>query len=295
MTTPMRGGFTAKYYAEPPTLQDADGTRHWVTRAANFVVVATHAAAGARLQRTAAQQGDEYMLLLPEDMAASVEAGGQSVDSEGDSLSIVPPGDSSVTVHSAGWLYRIFSKQAQDWLPLAVNAHVYAAGSPEVAELVSWPEPVGGYRLRHYKLSEHVRSDNAMRLFRSCNLMVNIFLPGKAPRDIRKMTPHWHEDFEQGSLALRGGWVHHMRYPWVPDMTTWREDEHEEIGSPSLIIIPPKAVHTSQSLGAPGMRLVDVFSPPRDDFSLKPGLVCNADEYPLPERLHGVAAPANAA
>lgn len=295
MTNKMRGGFTAKFYADKASMQDGDGTRHWVTRGANFIVVATQAVAGACLSRTGSQQSDEYMLLLPEDMGASIEAAGQRVDSDGDSLSIVPPGESTVTVRGAGWVYRIFSKHAKDWLPVAANAQVYAAGAPEVAELVSWPMPVGGYRLRHYKLSEHVRSDSTMRLFRSCNLMVNIFLPGKAPRDIHKMTPHWHEDFEQGSLALRGGWIHHMRYPWVPDMSTWREDEHEEIGSPSLIIIPPKAVHTSQSLGEPGMRLVDVFSPPRDDFSLKPGLVCNADEYPLPERLHGVAAPTGAA
>lgn len=295
MTSKTRGGFTAKYYADSATLQDSDGTRHWVTRGANFIVVATQAVVGARLSRVAAQQEDEYMLLLPEHTGARIEVGTEHVDSDGDSLTIVPPGDSTVTVTQAGWVYRIFSKQAQDLLSLAANAHVYAAGTPEVAELVSWPSPVGGYRLRHYKLSEHVRSDNTMRLFRSCNLMVNIFLPSTAPRDIRKMTPHWHEDFEQGSLALRGGWIHHMRYPWVPDMSTWREDEHEEIGSPSLIIIPPKAVHTSQSLGDSGMRLVDVFSPPRDDFSLKPGLVCNADEYPLPERLRGAAVAAGAA
>ncbi len=295
MSQKTRGGFTSKFYADTPTLTDADGTRHWITRAANFVVVATQAAAGAVLTRRADAQTDEYMLLLPEATGARVEAGGQSVSSAGDSLTIVPPGDSTVTMAQAGWVYRIFSKLAHDLLPLAANAHVYAAGTPEVAELVSWPEPVGGYRLRHYPLADYVRAGTTMRLFRSRNLMVNIFLPNTAPRDIQKMTPHSHEDIEQGSLALRGGWIHHMRYPWVPDMTTWREDEHEGINSPSLIIIPPKVVHTSQSLGDSGMRLVDVFSPPRDDFSLKPGLVNNADDYPLPERLRGMAAPAGAA
>lgn len=62
MSTPIRGGFTAKFYSDAPTLQDADGTRHWVTRAANFVVVATQAVAGAQLRRSAADQSDEYLV-----------------------------------------------------------------------------------------------------------------------------------------------------------------------------------------------------------------------------------------
>lgn len=295
MTPKDRGAFTAKYYSDAPTIQDSDGTRHWVTRSANFIVVATQAEAGATLVRDAAQQHDEYMLLLPQDAAAQVSAGADVVGTEGDSLTIVPPGASVVTITRGGWVYRIFSKYAQDILALAANALWYATGASGVAELVTWPAPVGGYRLRHYKLADHAGADTTMRLFRSSNLMVNIFLPSKAPRDIRKMTPHSHNDFEQGSLALAGSFVHHLRYPWTPDMTTWCQDEHDEVASPSLIVIPSKAVHTSQSLGESGMRLVDIFAPPRDDFSLRSGLVCNADEYPLPERLLGVTAPAGAA
>lgn len=290
MSKTTRRGFTAKYYADAPTLQDSDGTRHWITRGGNFVVVATQAVAGATLRRTAAQQHDEYLLLLPEAAPALVQAGAESIASDGDSLSIVPPGDSCVTVGAGGWVYRVFSKLAEDLLALAGNAALYADGAPDVAALVSWPEPVGGYRLRHYPLAEYVRSEHPMRLFRTRNLMINVFPAAQAARDIQKMTPHAHADFEQGSLALDGGWIHHLRYPWGADMGNWHADEHEGVNAPSLAIIPPQVIHTSQSLGTRGMQLVDIFSPPRDDFSLKPGLVNNAHDYPLPERLQGVAA-----
>lgn len=295
MSNDIRPAHTARYYADRPTLADGDGTRHWITRGANFVLVATQATAGATLHRSAHHQADEYMVLLPEDVAADFEAGAEKLQSAGDSLTIVPPGDSAVSVPRGGWVFRIFSKLAEDLAQAAVNAPGYAHGAADVAPLESWPTPADGFRLRHYRLAEYVRDDTTMRLFRSCNLMVNVFLPNKAPRDIRKMTPHAHADYEQGSLALNGSYVHHLRYPWTADMTAWREDEHGEVASPSLIVIPPRVVHTSQSIGTSGMRLVDIFAPPRDDFSLKPGLVCNASDYPLPARLEGAAAPAQAA
>jgi len=229
------------------------------------------------------------MVLLPEGVSATVSAGAQTVHSEGDSLTVVPPGGSDLVARSDGLVYRVFSRLATDMAGAAGNAALYAEAVPNLAPLQSWPMPVGGYRLRHYPLANYVRQDTVMRLFRTRHLMLNIFLPSKAPRDVRKMTPHSHSDFEQGSLALHGEFIHHVRYPWTPDMTTWREDAHLHVGSPSLIVMPPPVVHTSQSVGVSGMRLVDIFAPPRDDFSLKPGLVCNADEYPLPERLQNAA------
>jgi len=51
--------------------------------------------------------------------------------------------------------------------------------------------------------------------------------------------------------------------------------------SPSLAIIPPTVIHTSDNLGSNG-RLVDIFSPPRLDLSSTPGLVINAADYPMP-------------
>jgi hypothetical protein len=288
MTMPTKPAHCSRYYDEPAALKDTDGTSHWVTRSANFAVVATQAQAGSVLERIG--QPDEYMLLLPEQVGARIESGSQAVTCEGDSLTILPPGNSRVTVSSQGWVYRIFSNLAVDIMAAADNADEYADGAPHVAPMIAWPDPVGGFKLRHYKLADYVRADNSMRLFRSTNLMINIFVPQTKPRDVRKMTPHSHADFEQGSLSLAGSYVHHLRYPWTPDMTTWREDEHGAVNSPSLIVIPPNAIHTTQAVGSDRTRLVDVFSPPRGDFSLKPGLVRNADEYPLPESLASISA-----
>lgn len=252
-----------------------------VARGANFVVAVTQADAGTILSRRA--QSDEYFVYLPEG-GAVVHAGTDSIEVAAQSVVIVPPGNSEIRVLARGQVVRVFSHLAEDLCRLASNATDYATSTPDVAPLVPWPSPPDGFRLRAYALADHAKAGSNMRIFRSTNLMLNVLEPRMVPRDIHKLSPHAHADFEQGSLALRGEWIHHLRYPWVPDMDAWRDDEHLEVGSPSLTVIPPKAVHTSRNLNAGGAWLVDIFAPPRWDFSSEPGKVANERDYPLPLR-----------
>ena len=285
MNMPVRAATHARHYEQPCQLTDADGTRHWITRAANFVVVVSDAKKGARLERDA--NPDEYLLLLPPATDASISAGDQSIVARGDSLTIIPPGASMIEVATAGMVVRVFSNKAADILGSAGNAGIYADGAAEVAALVPWPDPVGGFRIRHYPLADYPSPDPTplkMRLFRSTNLMINIFMPWSKRRDETKLSPHSHDDFEQISLGLKGSFVHHLRYPWSPDKTAWREDEHELFGSPSVLVIPARVVHTTQDVGNGTTWLIDIFGPPRRDFSSKPGFVLNAEDYPVPNQ-----------
>jgi hypothetical protein len=112
--------------------------------------------------------------------------------------------------------------------------------------------------------------------------MVNVLPEDDQPRDPTQLSPHHHDDFEQVSLQVHGDYVHHMRVPWTPDSSTWRDDEHQRCTAPAVVVIPPPLVHTSQSVEAMHHWLIDVFAPPRRDFSERPGWVRNADEYPMP-------------
>jgi len=284
MSEALRPATHARHYAEPPQKTESDGTRHWVTRAANFVTVVSEAANGAVLTR---DNPDEYMVLLPPGTEAVVNANGERIESKGESLVIVPPGESAITVRKAGTVVRIISSKASDLTAAARNAATYGDGAPEVTPVTPWPDPVGGFRLRHYDLGRIASPDPSslkMRVFRSTNLMINIFIPWTTRRDERKLSPHSHEDFEQMSLALKGQFVHHLRYPWSPDKTRWREDEHEHYNSPSVLVIPARVIHTTQDVGEGVTWLIDIFAPPRLDFSSKPGFVLNAAEYPMPQR-----------
>lgn len=274
----LRAASCGTAYDTPPQIADG-ASKTWVTRGANFVVAISDVKAGAKLART--DNPDEYVILLS-GTDATIEAGGETITANDQSLTIVPPGASAVTARGDGQIVRVFSNQATDMVDASANATAYAGGAPDVAPLKPWPAPPAGFKLRNYMPYSYDKPDTNMRLFRCSNLMINVLTKREAPRDTSKLSPHSHDDFEQASLLLEGRYVHHMRYPWTTNKADWREDEHLEVGSPSVVVIPSKVVHTSRNVGNERSWLIDIFAPPRVDFSKKPGLVINADEYPMP-------------
>ncbi|WP_083397324.1 hypothetical protein [Plantibacter sp. MMLR14_011] len=276
--TPVKPSQWIAFHDVEPTETSPAGGRTWIARAANLVIAYSDARAGDRLARTG--QPDEYAVLLYSDSAAlRITAGATDVTVDEEAFVVVPPGDSEIEVLADGPVIRLFSTRAEDLLQQASNADAYAEPDERAAPLVPWPDPVGGFALRVYRLADTPIAEGRFgRIFRTTNLMVNFLAEEPAPRDAHKLSPHFHDDFEQISFGVKGRFRHHIRYPWGPDSATWREDEHAEIGTPSICIIPPPTVHTTQGVGE-HQQLLDIFAPPRVDFSAS-GWVLNADDYP---------------
>jgi len=277
------GAIAATHYTEfdgQPTDITALGSKTWITRGQNFVVSYSRLVAGDELRRPDGQ--DEYVAILHQDGAAvTVSAGGEQVAAKGQSLVVVPAGESAIIADQPTDVVRVFDIRTEDLAALASNADDYEEPHPRVAPLEIWPEPTDGDKLRVYALDAIAPEPGRFgRIFRTRTLMINYMYPTEGPRDVSKLSPHHHDDFEQGSLAVRGEFIHHIRTPWTPDMNQWRDDEHTPVGSPSLAIIPPPTVHTTRATGGGSNILIDIFSPPREDFSDQPGWVLNAAEYP---------------
>ena len=269
---------------EPDHVSEA-GTKTWLVRSQNCCVAYSLVEAGDRLVRNG--QPDEYMVLFPApDSSAVVVAGDERRDVVGETVVVVPPGDSAIETSSAGVVVRVFSNASDDLLAQCRNAGNYVEPDPNVAPFAPWPDPPAGYGIRIYPIAD-VPDDAGRfgRIFRCSSLMVNYLDPSDGPRDPAKLSPHHHDDFEQISLQLEGDYVHHMRTPWSVNMADWRDDEHMHCASPAVAVIPPPIVHTSQAVAATRNQLVDIFCPPRFDFSQRPGWVLNHDEYPMPNEV----------
>jgi hypothetical protein len=269
------------FYAEPPQETDASGST-WYIRGQNFLVAYTEAKPGAVLARK--DQPDEYVMVIhAKETIANVTAGREETAVSGHSITVIPPGDSSITLPDGGAIVRLFTTASADLAARCSNAAAYAEAHATVAPLNLWPAPPDGFRIRSYSMDIAQEPGRFGRIFRCTTFMVNYLDPQIGPRDVTKLSPHHHDDFEQCSLAVEGSFIHHLRWPWTTNLNNWRADEAVVCASPSVTVIPPPSIHTTRGMEPGCNQLIDIFCPPRIDFSEKPGWVLNAGEYPMPK------------
>jgi len=274
------GAQLALFYGTAPQIEDASG-QTWISRGQNFVIAYSTGLQDGSFGRIG--QPDEYAVIIP-DAETTVEittADGTEVV-PGYSVVFVPPGNSTIRMLTPGTIIRLLTPKSEDLANAASNAAAFGDTHPNVPPFEPWPEPRGGLKLKWYTLDVPEDPSRFGRIYRCTTFMVNFLVPRIGPRARDNVSPHHHDTFEQCSLALSGAFTHHLRWPWTTNMNMWREDEHLFCESPSVCVIPPPSIHTTTAEGAGVNQLVDIFAPPRLDFSAKPGWVLNADDYPLP-------------
>jgi quercetin dioxygenase-like cupin family protein len=234
----------------------------------NFAISQLAGENGARL----AFHSDGETIFIAPDCSISLEQAGRQAQAKARSVAIAPPGATSLAFHGKGRVFALTSKNADG----ATDPRVAAVGTPFAREgdalaiavfaIDEMPFPPGNPRLK---------------FLQSATMSIN-WVEYDGPRDRRKLSPHAHKQFEQGSLAIAGSFVHHIRTPWTEDAGAWRDDLHIAAGAGSVLVIPPELVHTTEGIGPEKHILIDVFAPVRRDFIAK-GWVHNAAAYRDPE------------
>lgn len=269
-----------RHYQEPPQVIKPT-YRAWYTRGESFLSAYIEAKPGAVLERK--KQPDEFMLLLPDpELELEITWKGTTTKVKGYAVVFVPPGESKIEVKAGGRIIGYYTTKSTDLVKLCGNSKNYEP-DPNVGKVKPWPEPKGGFKVRRYSLDIPKKEGRLGRIFRCTTLMVNYPYGYDGPRDITKMSPHHHDDFQQCSLILEGTYVHHLRWPWLSDKTKWRPDVSESTGTPSVTFIPARVIHTSEAVEQVHNQLIDIFCPPRVDFSKQEGWVLNANDYPAPK------------
>jgi len=278
-STVRNRGYSYFLDQEPETL----GTnRHWLMRAHNFAVEWIELAPG--------QTGNEFesmyeSLLIAEGGEVhimSLQSAGRavSVAVPDRAIAIVPAGRHRLSAPAGARLALIASQRADIQGRRVLNTAGCEPPDPRVLPAgVPFRRRQAADGVQVLTLAEVKASPDSPRLkmLQTETLSINL-VEYEDARDRSELSPHSHSSFEQGSLAIAGNFIHHLRVPWGSDANQWREDEHLQARSPSLLVVPVEMVHTTEGVGEGRHFLVDVFSPPRKDFIAK-RLVFNAGDY----------------
>lgn len=253
------------------------GRRHWLMRGQNFWLewVELPGAAGS----FSAESDQELMVFAPAGtLKISSASGEQAVPAH--SVAILAPGRYEFSAGSAAQCAVFASQRGDIGGRRVLQAQAYEKPDPRIV-------PTGRpYRrkdrsgwIQVLDIGKVMASKDKPRLkmLQTETLSINI-VEYDGPRNRAELSPHSHDAFEQGSLAIAGNFVHHLRAPWGGDADQWIEDEHLHAPSPSLLVVPVGLIHTTEGVGAGHHFLVDLFSPPREDFIGK-GWVANSADY----------------
>jgi len=263
------------------TAVDRGGARRWRARAQNFGVewIEAHADGAEAHIRS----DHETLVLVFGEPARLAGEGVAAATAPPRSVGILPPGAALVRLAAGGACAVITSQRDDPDAAACLNAGAFERRDPRVT-----PSTPAFRRVAPAEAVQVIAIDGfaapadnpRLKMLQTDTLSIN-WVDYDGPRDRRSLSPHSHADLEQGSLAVAGRYVHHLRRPWGKDADLWREDLHPEVGSPSLMVVPVDLVHTSEGVGAGHHLLVDVFSPPRRDFIAR-GWVHNAADYAPP-------------
>jgi len=192
-------------------------------------------------------------------------------------VAITPAGRSTLRAASSGDAI-VISPVRDDATPPTLNADEYASPDPRVRRLdPPARRKEGGVKVIAIDEIQPPADKPRLRMLRSSSMSIN-WVKYSGPRNRRQLSPHSHADFEQGSLALAGDFVHHLRVPWGQDATSWVDDRHMQAPSTSLVVIPPGVIHTTEGIGDDDHLLIDIFAPARADF-IERGWIANAADY----------------
>lgn len=241
-------------------------------RGANFLVEWLDVSAGA----THRLDSRFETILLLDDIGARISAAGQSETARAHSVCVLPPGAVDLDFDTAGSAIVL---RTDGFAAGAINAADYAERHARVAPIGTPYSRTGGPLIQVIAVDE-IKAPAAkprLRIVQSATMSIS-WIEYSGVRDRSRLTPHNHEDFEQGSLAIAGSFLHHIRAPWGPNANLWLDDVHHTAPARSLTMIPPPLIHTTEGLGEERHVLVDVFAPVRHEFHAQ-GWISNGSLY----------------